>query len=266
METDANLVTGRLGFVPSDTRDQTPAPPTPHGKASTYRASRLGLAVPGQSTPTPASAEVPERKLRAAKRSARMGWAAAAALVVACGIGSYLSTSKLIAWRRKFDRVNINVSRHAATIGRLQSQRDILNSNLTHTRTDLEAIKAETADVTAKLRASVAGLVDAVKQRDQARDQARRTVAEAEKIQSQMSDLEGRLGGLLAERNRLKADLAAAKTKGPGSTRQTVETSQELDSVLSKLEADIRRLIDTLDSHKADTKNVGVLKPEEKGD
>lgn len=264
METDANLVTGRLGFISSDTRAQPPA--APEARGSTYKASRLGLLAPSQAAAGERTLEVPERKLLAAKRSARMGWAAAAALVIACGVGSYLSTSKLIAWRCKFDRVNANVSRHVASIGRLQGQRDTLNANLSATRTDLEAIKAETADVTAKLRASVAGLVDAVRQRDEAKNRARQTAEEAAKIQAQMTALEERLGDLMAERSRLKTALAIAKTKKPGAITQTIETSQQLDSVLSKLEADIRRLIQTLDSHRDNPKRIGVLKPQPEGE
>lgn len=254
METQ-DLVKGRLDFTPSRDAGAEPTAPGGDARATSYRASRLGLE-PERQPGEPRSLRPHSRgarRLKAVRRSARLGWTAAAALVIACGIGSYYFTAKVIyAFSDKLDNVSGQVQSHVATIGKLEGERAVLSvslnatrARLSQTRQKLDDIKTEHSRIGAKLDASIAKLMDAMRERDRARKTADSVLVESSKVKTQLEFFQRRMRELAAERQRLitkQEKLLEALTKDGRVVVQQEPTA--LDRIWHKFRSQTAGVID----------------------
>ena len=232
METHPDLVTGRLGVV----RPAPPAesPPYHANTPTSYRASRMGLAAEMRDpSESPRPALRGSRKLRAAQRSARLGWATAAALVIGSGFGAYLVTARIIeSFSRKLEDMATHVRRQVVTICSLEQQRDRLQGDLATTRADLMAEQTQRVKTRAQLEASVTRLVDAIKERDQARAHLDAEQARTAKITAQLGASVARLVDAMHERDRARSDLSSEQSKAA--------------KIAVQLEASVAKLVDAM--------------------
>lgn len=232
METQADLITGRLGGVRSDGRTETALSPAGHG--TSYRASRLGLSpeIPDPSG-GPRTGLRGARRLRAARRSARLGWTAAGLLVIGCGLGSYFLAGRIIeSFGLKLEKMATHVRRQVATICRLEQQRGQLEGSLVTARADLGAERTRNATATAQLEALVTRLVDTIKDRDEARATLSAEQAKTAKITAQLEASVARLVDAMGERDDVRASLVTEQAKAV--------------KIAAQLEASVARLVDAM--------------------
>jgi len=232
MEMQTDLVTGRLGTVRVEGRTQSAS--LPPGARTSYRASRLGLSpdIPDPSE-GPRLALRGSRRLRAAQRSARLGWMSAMLLAIGCGLGSYFLTTRTIrSFSDRLERMATHVRKQVAVICNLETQRHHLEAGLATARTDLAAERAANIRTTAQLEAAVARLVDAIKERDQARATLSSEQARTAKIAAQLEASVARLVEAMKERDQVRATL-------------TVEQARTA-KITAQLEAAVDRLVDAM--------------------
>jgi len=234
METHPDLVTGRLGVVRPEPRGGAQPPPYHANTRTSYRASRLGLAAEVRDpSEEPRPALRGSRRLRAARRSARLGWATVALLVVGSGLGAYLVTARLVqSFSRKLERMATQVRRQVLTISNLEQQRGRLEAGLATGRANLSMERTLGAKTRAQLEASVTRLVEAINERDQVRATLSAEQSKTAKITAQLEVSVARLVDAMTQRDKVRADLSTEQ----GRTAK----------IAAQLEASVAKLVDAM--------------------